>query len=198
MARSHFTDPLLNNKFAVLDVSGDIPPVFLPVFGFRAVTLPTLDIDLMDIKEGNYEFPRKVIRGASVGQVTFEQGVSLINSDFYDWISKSITGHSSPKNLLIIQFHRASFDSAQSDFGKTLGAALSAPTRLTSRISSTLSPGFNFEFIDRIPGRAWILKRCKPVRYKPGSDFNAESAEVSIASLDVAVEEFNEISLAPI
>ena len=53
-----------------------------------------------------------------------------------------------------------------------------------------------FDFAARVPARAWILKGCIPKRYKAGSDFDASSAEVSVAELDMDVETFEEISLS--
>lgn len=53
-----------------------------------------------------------------------------------------------------------------------------------------------FEFAARIPAKAWMLYGCVPVRYKPGSDFDASSGAISIMDLDVEVEYFDEIGLA--
>ena len=48
----------------------------------------------------------------------------------------------------------------------------------------------------RLPARAWVLKGCIPTRYKPGSDFDAMSADVSIMELELAVEGLTEVSLS--
>jgi phage tail-like protein len=48
----------------------------------------------------------------------------------------------------------------------------------------------------RIPARAWYLWGCVPTRYKASSDFEGESADVSIMELDMQVDMIEEISLS--
>jgi hypothetical protein len=48
----------------------------------------------------------------------------------------------------------------------------------------------------RIPARAWVLSGVIPIRYKAGGDFDAASSALSIAELEVAVDQMDEISLA--
>jgi len=176
VAREPINDFLQAGRFHVLDVSFSFPPVLLPVFGFRGCTLPELSINIREIVEGNYEYPRKVVSGASVGNITLQQGVSLFNSDFWDWARKAVVGNKQPKNLVIIQFTR-----------------MGTNDNLLEGIGNQLPPGI--EFASRIPGRAWVCKNCRPARYKPGTDFDGMSQEVSIAELDIAVEEFEEFSV---
>lgn len=141
-----------------------------------------MNMDVANIKEGNYEFPRKVIKGGTTSPVTLEQGVSITNSDFYDWCRKAIVGRMGPRNLLVVQFTRINpvgnegvFRTPQSGFfGQAFG---------------------NLEFAARIPGRAWLLENCRPLSYKPGSDFDAMSSDVSIQTLELEVEEFTEYNL---
>ena len=51
------------------------------------------------------------------------------------------------------------------------------------------------EFAPRVPAKAWLLKDCIPTRYKPGSDFDASNAAVSIQELEITPEYWDEISL---
>lgn len=53
-----------------------------------------------------------------------------------------------------------------------------------------------FEFATRLPAKAWMLYGCLPTRYKGGSDFDAMSADISMMELELALEAFDEISLA--
>lgn len=46
-----------------------------------------------------------------------------------------------------------------------------------------------------IPARAWVLKGCIPVSYKAGSDFEGSNAEVSMMELELAVHDFEEVTL---
>lgn len=181
MARSQLTDPLQTTMFHLLDVSFSLPVVLIPVFGFARVTLPTIALGERVINEGNYEYPRKVIERATVSNMTLEQGVTLFNSDFSDWIEDAVQGKVEPRTLLLVQFQRTN------------------PLRSAGQGLSGL--GFNAvgqAFQDgavRLPGRAWMCKRCRPVSYRPGSDLDAMSAEISVASLEISMEEFEEINL---
>jgi hypothetical protein len=51
------------------------------------------------------------------------------------------------------------------------------------------------EFAPRLPGKAWLLQGCLPARFKPISDLDAMSSNVSLSELEVAVEAWDEISL---
>ena len=59
-------------------------------------------------------------------------------------------------------------------------------------LGATLGP---VEFAPRLPAKAWVLYDCLPTRYKAGGDFDAQSADVSIQELEVAVESWDEVSL---
>jgi phage tail-like protein len=78
------------------------------------------------------------------------------------------------------------------------GAAVGAAVGVGAAVAATgvqvpiaLGP---FQFAMRVPARAWILHNCLPTRYKSGSDFDANSAAISLQELEVLpefVEEFN-------
>lgn len=182
MARSRVDDQLQVGRFHVLDVSFTAPPVLLPVYGFSQVTLPEIQVNLRDIPEGNYEYVRRVTMSASVSDVVLSQGVSLFNSDFYDWVRAAVVGRKPPKTLMIVQF---------SALGEGANAFPQGAVNIPS--GGQISPGV--EFAARIPGRAWILRECRPRAYKPGTDFDGLSQDVSIAQLTIAVEEMEEFSM---
>lgn len=171
-------------KFHLLDMSLTIPPVLLPIFGFRSATAPELTINTRNIKEGNYEYPRKVVESAEVADITLEQGVQLANSDFYDWVRKCVTGRIPPKTLLLVQFTRIN------PRGASPLVFPSGPNPLARQ-----AVGGNFEFAMRLPGRAWILHESRAVRYKAASDFDGMAQDVSLASLDIRFEEFTELNM---
>lgn len=52
------------------------------------------------------------------------------------------------------------------------------------------------DFAPRLPGKAWILYGCVPQRFKPVSDFDAMSSDVSLSELEIAVEQWDELSLS--
>lgn len=184
MARSRLTDFLNVSKFHVLDVSFEVPPVLIPIYGFRSVSLPSLNLELREIQQGNYEFPNKVMKGAKVSNMVLEQGVSLFNSDFYNWTKNAITGDAAPRNLVVVQFTNIN--------PKPLVTKKS--NALVQAAAGALLGGFPYADGTRLPGRAWLCRECRPVRYTPGSDFDASSGEISIAKLELAMMEFEEFS----
>lgn len=174
MARNRISDILLTNRFHVLDVSITIPPVLIPTFGFQTCTTPEMVVQYKSIKEGNYPFPRKVAERVEVGTITLENGSQILNSDFWDWISKVADGRTVKKNLLIIHF--TNIDPTPREGGGSSIAGL-------------------VEFDFRVPAKAWLLKNCSPARYKPGHDFDAMGGAASIQSLDIEYEEFTEFNV---
>ena len=191
MARARLTDYFQINKFHLLDVSFSIPPVLLPIFGFRSASFPQLNVSYRKVKEGNYEFPRYVtVEEASVSPITLEQGVSLINSDFGDWIRKAVTSNVPPRNLLLYQFTQYNPTPYKPPSSK-VGASLD---NIPSASGAAGAIGL-FEDGPRIPGRAWLLTNCRPLSYKPGTDLDAMSGEVSLATIEIQPEEMIEISV---
>lgn len=189
MARARLTDYFQINKFHLLDVSFSIPPVLLPIFGFRSASFPQLNVSYRKVKEGNYEFARyATVEEASVSPIVLEQGVSLINSDFGDWIRKAITSNVPPRNLLLYQF---------TQYNPTPYTGLKAQASLDNIPGASGAGGAIGIFEDgpRIPGRAWLLTNCRPLNYRPGTDLDAMSGEVSIASIEIQPEELIEISV---
>jgi len=68
-----------------------------------------------------------------------------------------------------------------------------ASTGVAALFKAALGP---YEFASRIPARAYVLKDCVPIRYKSGSDLDANSGAVMISELELAIEMVEEISLA--
>jgi len=124
-----------------------------------------------------------------------------------------IGGPTYRRNLILIQyFSRLTFgDSPFGEFIQTLtnvgiaagltglegaSAATVATLATTTVAKQGLVGGGLFEFAARIPAKAYILKGVIPVRYKSGSDFDAQSSAIHVAELDLAVETWEEVSLA--
>jgi len=68
-------------------------PVLTPSFGFSAITAPELTLETEEIQEGNWYYPRKVVKGATVGTITLSRGATFFDSDFYRWINATMTGN---------------------------------------------------------------------------------------------------------
>lgn len=185
--KDRISDYLSNYHFHVMDVSFSVPAVFNLSAGFRFCTAPEVTADVKEIKEGTFEYPRKVITGAKVGDISLHRGVKFFDSDFYDWIAPAISAKTTfassslsklaqtsfRKNLLIIQYSDISTNSNSSSF---------TPFQ-------TLN-----DLIQFVPARAWMCYECIPVSYKTGTDMDALGADISISELVISPrywEEFN-------
>ena len=162
------------HKFHLIDVSLSVPPVFLPIFGFSEITAPELNIQYKEIKEGNFEYPRKVFDRATVNNITLRRGAILQDSDYWEWTDNYLRGNREKKNLVLIQ-----------------------STNISARLSSEGFLGVpQVSELLNVAGRAWVLRNCSPGRYKAAGDFNATESAISIMELDVVYEFFVEFNLA--
>lgn len=95
MARSVISDLLNVYPFWLLDAYPIEPlalPILTPLFGFSAITAPSINLETFDIAEGNWYFKKKVIKRADVGNITLERGSSWYDSDFWRWILAAMSG----------------------------------------------------------------------------------------------------------
>jgi phage tail-like protein len=185
--KQRISDYLSNYHFHVMDMSFSTPTVFNLSAGFRFCTAPEISADIKEIKEGTFEFPRKVITGGKVSDITLHRGTSFFDSDFYDWISPALAGKptftgalgfkpqtSYRKNILIIQYSDISTNSNSQGF---------TPFQ-------TLN-----DLIQFVPARAWMCFNSLPVSYKSGTDLDALGADMSIAELVISPSYIEEYSL---
>lgn len=122
----------------------------------------------------------------------------------------AIGGPTPRRNLLLVHYFRHTPLNVQTTAGigvatnaALLGAAevISGGVGLGSisaaaQLAVAVSPLGPFDLYPKIPARAWLLIECVPTRYKPGSDFDASSGQISLMELEIAVESMEEISLA--
>jgi hypothetical protein len=188
MARPIYSDYLNVSRFHLYDISiGNPLYVLTPIFGFKSCSLPQMNVTYKQIKEGNYEYVRYgAVERVEITPILLEQGVTLFNSDFGDWIRKAVIGDVSPRNLLLVHFTNINPDFGGGS-GQTFGG-FDIP-------GASLGALGYFEDGARLPGRGWYLKQARPISYKPGTDFDASSGEISLASLEIAMEEFAELNL---
>lgn len=193
MARPRALDILQSYSFWVFDASGTqgnpLFSVFDPVLGFSAVTAPEIQVELQEIRPGNWEYARRVVKHASVQPILLSRGVRFFDSDFYNWISNAIRGvQPVRRNLVIVHFMgfrpiRQLVNAVAAGDGAPTSARVGPETGITS-------------LVERLPGRAWILHGCVPTRYKAGSDFDATNGNVSIAELEVSPEYIEEMTVS--
>ena len=93
MARRRFLDKLQDHRFWAFDASSNLEvPVFSPLFGFSGITAPSIEVETEEIKDGTYQYPRFLVKGATVGSINFQRAATAFDSDFYDWITHAIYG----------------------------------------------------------------------------------------------------------
>lgn len=214
MARGVITDPLQSYSFWLFDVSPLETlqlPVFSPLLGFSRITMPELTLEQTEIREGNWFFPRKVTKSASIGTITLERAATFYNSDFWRWMIVTITGDmrggrwfsgisllpqtlggiSPRRNLVLVHFLARGLGAVDKRSRRELNTR---ETGDTGTVGRNIGP---FEITTpRIPAKAWILHGCLPIRMKPGSDFDANSSDISLEEIEMSVEAVEEVSLA--
>ena len=181
MARKRWLDHLQNYPFWLFDIPriGFIssPFVFTPLFGFSEITAPEYTANVSSFREGNWYFPRHFVTGGEYNALTLQRGVTMYDLDFYNWVLGSITGgqyvQAVRRSLILIHWTE-------------IGDSSDGPVNDWSPIKNLAL---------RVPGRAWKLTDCIPIRYKSGSDFDAKGSEVSLAEVDIQPEKVEEFSL---
>jgi phage tail-like protein len=93
VARSRLRDVLQSHLFWAFDASSSGVPIFNPLFGFSRISAPEITTELETFKDGTFLWNRSVVKGGSVGPVTFERAASMFDADFYDWIMFTLHGN---------------------------------------------------------------------------------------------------------
>lgn len=177
MARPRIIDLLQNYPFWLLDVQPSARPPFLvlggPLYGFSGVSHPEITVETDNVVQMNRDFPVPTYAQASSSTMTLQRGQRFYDSSFYSWIRRFIDGEDVPhRDLMLIQH-----------------MGLGGP--------EVPSPTPDFIEILRVPGKAWMLWDCHPVRYTPGPGLDATNIEVTVQELDIQPTEVEEFSLDP-
>jgi len=199
MSRLRLFDRLQTFQYHLLDVSWSltIPPFALnPLFGFSSITAPEMTIETQEVAEGNHWFKRHVISGGSVTNIVLQRGTTFYESEFWVWFKATLRGQHATiptrpllsgkrRNLMLIQY---------------TGYSMEGANNVSLDIAQTMSASLGFlptpNAVLAVPGRAWMLLECMPVRYKAASDFDATSGAISIAEIELSVDRWEEIAVA--
>lgn len=207
MSRARLEDLMQQYAFWIFDagvLGGNILfPVLDPSLAFAAVTAPEISVEAKNIQPGNWQYKHRVVKSADVGSITLSRGTRFYDSDMYNWINAAIRGKDPVRrNLFMVHFLglRDGSGAVQTLGGAALGAAAGLTTGgLAGAAAGGVGGAIIGHFIDnRIPGRAWVLHDCVPIRYKAGSDFDATSGSVSIQELEVQPEYVVEVTISTI
>jgi len=108
MARSQASDFLQNSKFWVQSVEKylEYEDSENGAAGFQSVTLPEMNSEAVEYKEGHYTYTQKYPGAVTVGDVSLMRGHSKKDSKFYDWMMRVKDGEEYRTTLIIYRWHR--------------------------------------------------------------------------------------------
>ncbi len=149
------TDPLLVTDSGALSERAQA--------GFTSVTVPEVNAEPVEYKEGLFTFPRKYPGAPTVGDISLSRGVARRDATFWTWIKSVIYGGSEYRAQTITIKH----------YGREAmrGGAIDPRTA--------------------VPSREYYGKNGFPTRHKIAGDMDATSSEVSIMELDIAIEDLD-------
>lgn len=190
MARDRILDFMQNHRFWLMDVVPSATYPFLvlgaPLLGFQSITVPEYNAEVDEVKQINSMYKKHVYSGGGVGTMTLTRGVRGYDDTFWNWMMRAIRGNDmTNRNLLLIHF--TSISRNQGPFTSSFGDV--GPDDFD------FLPGDAWQDHPFLPGKAWMLYDCLPVRYKPASDFDALSGQVSISELEIQPSAFTELTL---
>ena len=183
VANSRIFDLLQTHRFWLLDLlPSTVFPFFVlgsPMYGFSSITAPEITLETREIKQYNSMWKQYAYSGGGVGPITLQRGTRMNDDTFYDWVKRSMRGSDrTHRTLLLIHY------TGVNALKEVKGYSLDLPAPLEA-----------WDSVSYVPGRAWVLWDCIPTRYKAGSDFDANSADVSIMELELQPHAVEEIVL---
>lgn len=118
MARSYWTDPLLSCNFALIEVPCAAAVPFVLAFpiktamsaiqngnfvGMQSVSIPTLSLEMEEIKVGNTGMTHRVPSGySSGGDLVLSHAVMARGLDMYAWFMQAFGGRFGPRRDLMV------------------------------------------------------------------------------------------------
>lgn len=212
MARTILEDFYQSHRFHLIDVTpspsfaGFGAPflVLSPQVGFSSITSPQLTLETEEIRPGNKSTPVTVIKSGKVEDITLQRGVFVGDNEFYQWIRQAQYGRGLYRRTLLLIHIQSELEGGADGPGPSV--SVGKYLRIISRASAALAGGSGGGFFGDVASaatsaftgfaaRVFLLKDVVPVRYKAATDFDATNDGVSIAELDISVEEFTELTL---
>jgi len=213
-------DRYQNFQFHLFDITPtqygtDVTPLFImsPQAAFSEVSEPSIEIDTVEVKSGTSHMPRTVVKAAKCANITLSKGLYTGDQEFYDWVMQAVSGRGQYRRTLgLVQIHGQPLVVGGAEINSQrylsmmalAGLAFSAQD-LDSNNGDLASPIIEAEalvggfFAGRTgihtPAcRIWTLYDCIPVSYNAGDGFSATSDDVTIASIEISVDGFDEYS----
>jgi hypothetical protein len=176
MARLWIYEPVQSRQFFVIDAPTkledyDLSESVLPtrlgpvslLAGMTTVSVPDVTVETQMITEAIFDAPVDVAMGVNFSSITLTRGVYLIDAEFYDWIRMFVRG-----------------ETYTGMFRRDLLV-------VWFHERQEMSDGVP------LPIRVTLCRDVIPIRYKGGSDFDANSSEISIQELELKPRDFENI-----
>lgn len=120
-SRSIVTDPYQTHRFQIFDSEGFLS-VTTPTGGFNLVSIPELNIDMGEYREGFWVYARKFPIRPHFTQLSLHKGIFQNDSRLYQLARAAAEGQRYRTDIRILQFHR-------SDVSGTINYATAIPSR---------------------------------------------------------------------
>jgi hypothetical protein len=181
-SRHPIEDLLQSHRFWLVDMvpSSTFPFYVLgsPIMGFQSITMPEYSMEVDEIKQVNSMYKRYAYSGGSMAQITLMRGARAYDDTFMSWVERAVRGYDMvPRNLLLLQYTNI-------NVVNNLGLSVELPVSVGA-----------WEVAQFIPGRAFLMWDCIPVRYKAGTDMEGMSGDVSLMEIDLQPHAMNEFVL---
>lgn len=102
MARAQSTDMYHVFKFHVVDSENRLDRLA----GFTSVTMPEMNLEAVEYKEGIWTYRRKYPGDVTINDMTLTRGAVKQGSKFYSWIKDAIEGNKYRLDMKIYHYHR--------------------------------------------------------------------------------------------
>lgn len=131
------------------------------VAAFQSISMPEHSIESIEYSEGTFSYSRYYPGRSTFSTVSCQRGLVKGDNNLSKWIRRTSEGWNYRADMSIYHYHRSDLD---------------------GRISYTAS--------DIKPYRRIKLINCMPIRFKPGSDFDAMSVDISVQEIEFQIERF--------
>lgn len=167
MARGQATDPYSNFKYQLVDANGGDVLNAKVEGGFSAISIPDITLDVIEYKEGIHTWKRKFPGSPTVADITLSRGAAKNRTRFFQWVLAAINGNEYRTDLVIHVFHRDEWATGVND--------LSGDLTLKDTPASSLQIK---------------LKNAFAMMVRPGSDLDAQGADILLEELQIACESY--------
>jgi phage tail-like protein len=132
------------------------------VGGFSHCSVPEHNIDHIEYSEGSWTYSKMYPGRSSFTSITLQRGVVVNDTGFANWIKACAEGNNYRTNVTIVNYHRNDITGNAPEF------------KISTAPQSFIIVAMN----------------CLPIRFRPGSDFDALDSSISVNEIEFQPEFF--------